>query len=243
MKQITTQKTQFEYNDRIVKVYLKRLVRLFSSFNRAMSKLSFDEINSLSGETVGLANKLYQEISALIFEYLTAVTMYYYGYVTEKKSDNGYFYGEIDGFDGKKHEIDFDPASFVDEYLDKYNPVTKYLYFPEIDRKKSRLVESIIAVELPQKTRGMKIAAIGAAILTAQRLIVRQMEQYGDCITLAATEKAYADCGVKKVIWHTQEDLKVCADCDELDKKVFDIDQVPPPQHYNCRCWVSPVFA
>jgi len=244
MRTITTQKKQFEYNDKLSKVYLKRLVRLFSTFNRAMGGLSMDELNKLTGapnEIIQLSDNLYSNIQALIFEYLLAVATYYYGYVTKKKPENGYFHGEVDRFDGQKGRIDFDPNDFVNDYLESYNPVTQYLFFPEVERKKSRLVEAVISVQTPKHTKALKIAAIAAAIATAQRLIARQMEQYGDCVTLAATQEAYKDCGVKMVVWHTQEDLKVCPDCDELDKKVFPIDQAPPPQHYNCRCWVSPL--
>lgn len=240
MRQFQNQRELFKYNDRIRRVYLKKLLRLYSAFNREMGALSLDELNALSG-SLSYANKLNEAIKALIYEYLLALVVYYYGYITEKEQKEPVFYGVIDDYNGDEKTIDFDGQKFLNEYLESYNPVTQYLFFPELERKKSRLVESVIAVQAAQKTKGLKVAAIAAAIATAQRLMARQLIQYGDCITLIIVQKAYEDCGVQKVMWHTQEDFKVCADCDKLDGELFDIDQVPPPQHYNCRCWVSPV--
>ena len=46
------------------------------------------------------------------------------------------------GFDGDIRDLD---EAWVEEFFDEYNPVTKYVFSNEIDRKKSRLFESLVA--------------------------------------------------------------------------------------------------
>ena len=63
---------------------------------------------------------------------------------------------------------------------------------------------------------------------------------YADLVADEATLQAFKDAGVKRVRWRTEEDEKVCKYCRPLDGKVFDIDKVPPKQHWGCRCWFEP---
>ncbi|ATW24157.1 minor capsid protein [Candidatus Formimonas warabiya] len=48
---------------------------------------------------------------------------------------------------------------------------------------------------------------------------------------------------VKRVIWLTAKDERVCKVCGPLHKKIFPIDQIPfggPPAHPRCRCFIVP---
>ncbi len=48
--------------------------------------------------------------------------------------------------------------------------------------------------------------------------------------------------GIRRVKWQTQEDEKVCEECNERDGKIYPIDNIPTKPHYRCRCWVEPVL-
>lgn len=47
---------------------------------------------------------------------------------------------------------------------------------------------------------------------------------------------------VERLMWITEMDERVCADCEELEGIVFDLENVPAcPLHPNCRCHLIPV--
>ena len=53
----------------------------------------------------------------------------------------------------------------------------------------------------------------------------------------------YETHGVKRVIWLTADDERVCPICGPLHKRMFPIDQIPfgaPPAHPQCRCFIAP---
>ena len=68
-----------------------------------------------------------------------------------------------------------------------------------------------------------------------------QTAQYGIGICDQAMLDAYIDSGVQKVVWRTMEDGRVCDDCDARDGVVYDVNKVPPKEHYGCRCVLLPV--
>ena len=111
-----------------------------------------------------------------------------------------------------------------------YDPITLYVYQHEIDRKRDRAMEAINSS--PKKAQEFKKALKYWAQMTAQ---------YADEISDKASLKAWKDIGTKRVQWHTEEDDRVCEYCAPLDGKTFDIDKVPPKQHWGCRCWLTPV--
>ena len=115
-------------------------------------------------------------------------------------------------------------------FLLGYNPVTKYVYEHEVDRKRARLTEAIIAVGVKQQE-----------FITAFNLFWKQTAQYGIDVTDASTLKAYKDMGVKKVRWKTEEDNRVCKTCKDRNNKIYPISKLPSKPHYNCRCWFEAV--
>ena len=116
-------------------------------------------------------------------------------------------------------------------FLKEYNPVTLYIYVNEVDRKREYAAESIIAAS--EKAEEFQRALKHWANFTAE---------YADLVTDAATVKAFKDAGVKRVIWHTEQDEKVCGECEPRDGKVYPIDKIPPKPHWGCRCVLEAVL-
>lgn len=111
-----------------------------------------------------------------------------------------------------------------------YNPTTKYVYQNELDRKRSRFVEGVIASETPVEE-----------VALAKRLLVNMNKQFADDATFDAVVKAFADDGAKRVRWITALDDRRCKECKSRHGKVYDIDHIPPKPHMHCRCYVEKV--
>ena len=120
---------------------------------------------------------------------------------------------------------------WVMELLEMADPVTMYMFFPEMDRKKQRLLEAMTASDDRNREidRALKYWTV-------------QVAQYADNMVYRARLEAFRQAGIDKVMWVTQKDNRVCTDCDDLDGQTFQIDQVPPPQHIHCRCYIKPVI-
>ena len=67
-----------------------------------------------------------------------------------------------------------------------------------------------------------------------------QAKQSGDNISMESYVEGLKAMGVTRVVWETQRDIKVCAECEEKDGKIFEIDKIIIPLHYNCRCNLRP---
>ncbi len=132
------------------------------------------------------------------------------------------------GFDGDIRELD---EGFIEEFFEEYNPVTKYVFKNEIDRKNSRLFESLVA-STQESYQSYK---------TAENLITKQIKQYAIELEDKVAKTVYKDLGVKKVMWVAEDDSKTCGVCNELDGEIFELKDAPPKQHYNCRCVLVPV--
>lgn len=117
------------------------------------------------------------------------------------------------------------------DYLEEYDPVTKYVYRNEVERKRDRLAEAVNAstAKMTEFNRGMGYW-------------VQMTAHYADDISDAATIKAFMDAGVKEVQWNSQRDGKVCLECLERDKKIYPIKKVPPKPHWGCRCYLTAVM-
>ena len=132
------------------------------------------------------------------------------------------------GFDGDIRDLD---EAWIEEFFEEYNPVTKYVFNNEIDRKESRLFEALVSNELERLQ----------SYAYAERLITTQIEQYAIDLEDAIAKVVYEDTNVKKVMWNAEQDHKTCGTCAELDGQIFDLYDAPPKQHYQCRCWLTPV--
>lgn len=121
--------------------------------------------------------------------------------------------------------------TWVDDILERVDPVTQFRFDKETDRKAYRLAETLEVTTERQK-------AVGKAL----RDWSRQLGQYAINFTDYAMIKAFEDAGIKQVMWVTQRDERVCGECDDLDGQIFDVDKVPPKPHWGCRCELMPVM-
>lgn len=132
------------------------------------------------------------------------------------------------GFDGDIRDLD---EAWIEEFFDEYNPVTKYVFSHEIDRKESRLFEALVSNKLEK----LKSYAY------AERLITAQIKQYSIELEDKVAQTVFKDTKVQKVMWVAEQDHRTCSVCNDLDGQIFDLDKAPVKQHFNCRCYLIPV--
>ena len=126
---------------------------------------------------------------------------------------------------------------YVDGVLGEYNPVTGYLYYPEADRKRTRLAEALItAVIVGSRADYHKELKKFANLWHTQTL------QYGETTVDKARVDTFKKNGIKYVKWITQGDEKVCEECKERNGKIYPVDKIPAKPHYRCRCWIEPLL-
>lgn len=118
--------------------------------------------------------------------------------------------------------------AWITGVLTDYDPVTKYQFKSEWERKRARFAESMIA------------SGAQKDLQTALRLLTRQAMQGSFTIADDAQKKAYKDSGIKEVIWITEDDEKVCLECKRRHNVVYRIDKVPDKPHFMCRCMIIP---
>lgn len=213
---ITRQVQPWNKTDKIVKVYITLILRSFQKIRRKLTASNFDEVNIL-----GVVNSEWQNINAYMKDALLKIVIYYYRV----------------GFEtcGKPPPDDMEAQMVFAKLLDSLDPVTHYLFLPESDRKRARLIEALLSVRTA--TERYKQLDLGI------RYIVRQLRQTADDYTMDVLIQSFKDAGIEEVEWITQQDERVCAECEPLDGQIFKIDKVPMlPQHYGCRCYIIPVL-
>ena len=193
----------YKYTDKIT-AYLNRIfVRQFKKLSRSI--LDFDNINAIEKSVNACYKTCFKETR---YRYLDIAKHAY------KKAD------------GDDTAIDI---MWIDGFLNEYDPVTKYVFTREFDRKRARAFESIVATKDKKE------------VDTALKYLARQVKQWADNVTDEATLQAYKDNGVKRVRWNTEKDSRVCAICGERNNEIYDIDKIPDKPHPGCRCWLTPV--
>lgn len=194
----------YEYTDKIIRYLNKRFIRIFGN---AKDITSFDALN-----VIQYSHSMYAELEKITAETLLLLAKQIY-------KDNV-----------KLARTDIAMAWLLG-LLSQYDPITKYVYSNEVDRKCSRFAESVIASNTKVKE-----------IETALRLWSAMTTQYAIEVTDAACKQAYVDDGVEKVIWMTMEDDRRCSECMKRGGKIYDIAKVPPKPHIGCRCYLLPYF-
>lgn len=201
----------FRDTDKYVKIYLRYILREFRKLQSKINAFGFDEINALMD-----VRATYAELDRISREAFVIIVRLAYKRVCDE---------------------DFPAEMWLAERLNDYDPVTKYLWAPELDRKRARLFESIMAA----KNTHQPVTNEKASVETAMHLFARQFRQTADDLTTEAFMQAYKDTGVKQVMWVTMQDEKVCEECGPRDGKIYTLDNVPLwPAHYNCRCILIP---
>ena len=175
-------------------------------FARNRNITGFDELNVLS-----TSKKMYKELDAQAREaFLDLAKKRYRDYVK----------------DGKQPIT----AAWLATLLASYDAVMKYIWDHEVDRKRARMAEAVIASD--NKLR---------ELLTARNLWINQARQFTILVVDAAVIQAYETLGDKEVRWNTETDGRECSECKARNGKVYRIGKIPPKPHPNCRCYLTPV--
>lgn len=194
----------YKRTDRIIDYLLEEFIKLF---NKAKVITHYDELNVIS-----YSKELYTRIDELVKE----------AFLELAKST-------------AKEVIDVAEELITMEWLlgilNEYNPLTKYRYETELERKRQRFAEAVIASNENKEDE----------IEKALNYISRMVSQYALEVTDSALQVGYEQLGIKEVMWHTEEDDKVCDKCKKMNKKIYPIDKIPIKPHWNCRCYVLPV--
>lgn len=248
-------KKPYEYGDELLEGLLKNIAQLF----RRRRLMDFDEINAHA--TSLAVTQLYGNIDALIRKRLYSLwdELYEIAYLEEDEGMDAAVPVQVFGqkrtetrqtVDRVGHassayfvriggDADLGGVSrrergrrLVDELLSNVNPVTKYSYDTELDRKRARLFECLVVDRQTGKRRDIDLD-----YAKAEKEIIKMTRQYFIDVEDVAVIRGYADAGVKEVMWMTQLDGRVCGDCSALDAKIFPINELPPKPHMGCRCY------
>ena len=193
----------YEYADKVISYLNSRFIEMFGKL-KALS--SFDELNILQS-----VKELYREADALTRKMLYQIAVFAY-----------------ENAEGEDVSV-ITEQWLLEVVLEAYDSTTKYSYVNEVERKRSRLFESMVASE-------NKAAEVDSAL----RYWSAMTTQYAIITTDAATKRAYMDSGVSDVIWVSVKDDKRCKVCKSRDGKIYPIEDVPPKPHIGCRCYLIP---
>ena len=192
----------YDFTDKIVGT----LSRIYIGKFNKLKNISYQELNIMQSVKV-----VYEEVDLRTREYYLLLAKKVYKLISE-------YYD----FEFIEEVLTMD---WIVKQLELYDPVTKYVYIHEVERKSARLAEALIASE-------NKVAEIERG----RNLWYRQAKQFADNIVNAAVMQAYDDNDVEYVQWVTEDDERVCAACDALEGKIFLVSEAPPFQHIGCRC-------
>jgi hypothetical protein len=194
--------TPYSKTDKTIAYLNKQYAKLFRRLT------SFEELN-----VIQVSHEIYGEVERLVERESTRLVKSVY----DSYSESGAISVE-------------DANAFVLTMMMAYNPVTKYVYSNELERKRSRFAEGVISSDTPREE-----------VELAKRLLVALNRQFEDDVTFDTVVKAYEDDGVKEVRWITAEDDKRCAECKSRHNKIYPIHKIPPKPHRFCRCYVERV--
>lgn len=193
----------YSKTDKVIAYLNKQYMKLFRQVT------SFDELN-----VIQVSHEIYEEVLRIIEREAARLVKAVYNSHRET--------AEI---------ADEEAGSFVLLLLLAYNPVTKYVFKNELDRKRSRFAEGVIASDTPREE-----------VELAKRLLVGMNKQFLDDVTFDTVVKAYQDDGVERVRWITAPDDRRCSECKSRHNKIYPIDNIPPKPHLHCRCYVERVW-
>ena len=221
----------YEYSD---KQYARLQKKIHREFTKSRLLMPFDDINQMSinkrVKPPGTATmdvrrecrRLYRRLKKLNHDCFADIWLYVYlWHMREMDRDKPISVSEA--------------IKYVDMWLSGYDPVTKYVYNHEVDRKEARLFEAVVADGATGNVRGFE-----SDYSASERLWQNMTKQYIIDIEDFAAKTAYKDAGVPYVMWMTEHDDRVCEDCEPLDGLVFRLDRVPDKPHYGCRCTLKP---
>lgn len=195
-------KSPYSKTDKTIAYLNKQYAKLFRSVT------SFDELNVISA-----SHEIYNKVYALVEQEAARLSKAVY-----KK------------YKREENEETFDATAFVLALLLGYNPITKYIFKNELDRKRARFAESLIASETPHEE-----------VARAMRLVAGMSAQFMDDATFETLVQVFRDNGVERVRWVTSPDDRRCKQCASMHNKIYSIDDIPVKPHIHCRCWIEEV--
>lgn len=196
-------KNPYSKADKVIEYLNKRYMKLFDRVT------GFDELN-----VINVSHEIYDSAYELVKQESARLVKSVYG----------------SHYKGEDETSNFDPIAFVAALLLAYNPVTKYVFENEIERKRSRFAEGVIASETPTEE-----------VALAKRLLLGITSQFMDDVTFDSMIQAFEDNGTEEVRWVTAEDDKRCKECKSRHGKIYPISKIPSKPHIHCRCWVEEV--
>ena len=184
-----------------------------AEFQNLTLRLGFDELNLTQAKTAvnGMYARIQQEAKKAYREIVKA------SFRDAEREVN-------------QEQEELNDLAIVATVLERYDPVTLYVYGPEWTRKRDRLTESLLSSAGQQERR--------LAFQRALRLLAGQVAQYADNMTEEARAECFRQAGIKEVIWNTQRDGKVCGKCADRDGHTYRLDSLPH-RHYKCRCYFT----
>lgn len=189
----------YKYTDKVIAYIDNRLIERFS---RLKSLVSFDELNVMQ-EVNTLYAGIYVIIRGLFLQ------------MANKVYKDNVRRGELRTLD----------EQWLDEILNGYDPVSKYVFSSEMDRKCARLIEAIMA----SSTKPQEVDA-------AMRSLSLMCHIYAVRVTDEAVLQALLDDDEDLVRWVAEKDGKTCSVCLSRDGRIYEIEDLPSKPHINCRC-------
>lgn len=174
--------TPYSKTDKTTAYLNKQYAKLFRKLT------SFDELN-----VINVSHEIYDAVEKLVERESTRLVKSVY----DSYREGGSITSE-------------DANAFVLALMMAYNPVTKYVFRNELERKRARFAEGVIASDTPREE-----------VELAKRLLVALNRQFEDDVTFDTVVKAYEDDGVQEVRWITAEDDRRCNECKARHNKIY----------------------
>lgn len=188
----------YDYTDIILRYIERKLIKLF---RRLKSILHIDEANVMKTTA-----EVYADAEQLIRKMFVQLAVHAYRDAAEKSDKIPDFY-------------------WLDALLTDYDPVAKYIFTNEFERKRAKLAEAMLS--------GGDVAK---EIDAGMRAVAFMAREFAVRVTDEAVMKAFGDDGVKYARWVTEHDGRVCDVCMDRDGKVYPLIKFPDKPHYGCRC-------
>ncbi len=217
--------SNYQHADRVIKKLKKKIPLLLNDTRLRLTV--FDEINTLYVKN--LLSSAYEEIE-------TQAT-YAYLDIAEKTYQEAFDLAKQLGYESGTYNPIW--LGIITDWLLEYDLTTGYLFTTEVARKRDRLFEQLMGALINKKSINDPLTML--IYKKAGKYINDQIAEYGDIIAYKAMVQAYKDAGVKKVMWLSEHDSRVCGICLSLSEQEYDIDEVPPKPHWGCRCWLLPL--
>lgn len=213
------------YADKVIKKVKRKIPFLLNDTRLRLTV--FDEINSL------LLKKLLEET----YEEIESQAIYAYLDIAERTYREAFDLAKQLGYESGTYNPIW--LGIITDWLLEYDLTTGYIFTNEVVRKRDRFSEQLMGVLINKKSINDPLTML--IYKKAGKYISDQIAEYGDIIAYKAMVQAYKDAGVKKVIWFSEHDNRVCSACLGLSEQEYDIDDVPSKPHWGCRCWLLPL--